>query len=600
MRCTCLVVSFVLVAAWVLSMAHAADPIKPDKQEPKQLEQPQASENDALSLAAADLKTLDRESQFYQRYLWVTTAEQEDAQAMSFVANLLSQAISVYKALVLGKDRLMLVRIDLRNFWPKEQDLARVLKVWENFAFDENFNLLLTKDTLRFAEGITIPKQIRTVKRKVKKQVQEKDDKGRLLFYNGDKSRPVMIEAEVEVDEVIQTNELSKGVNVLRVVGAHLDPKLVEYLVQATQSQAPVTTFSYFVFRSLSAIQEDGLFKDLWGGLYYDFAGIPESNKKGITDEDLLFDLLGVGDSSKGITAESVYDKTGGDKRVAMFRSKVTGKARLFEMLRVQGANLDESQGILGISHDPEDKDVDIGRHPVFNLATKVKDRAREVIFEGKNGFHKFAAYNGEGKRQNEVPFNVANDSTIPTPYTQRLQPGIGCMRCHGPDDGWKPAPNDVATILKNFDVLTDLSENKKSQFEILDRIRGQYNGNFELKLFPRGRADYANVTLKATGPWKKSKDQTDVVRLSSARVSEIYRKYWYTTISAREALRDIGVVIDAKDDAAAKLRSLISGPPGSLEDVRIAALLSGLSLTRVDWALVRSFVLLRLKVKPN
>ena len=59
---------------------------------------------------------------------------------------------------------------------------------------------------------------------------------------------------------------------------------------------------------------------------------------------------------------------------------------------------------------------IDIGNHPLFNLIDFQEDGA-EAIWEGPLGLHQFAAINGQGKIVEQVPDDIATDSTVPSPH---------------------------------------------------------------------------------------------------------------------------------------------------------------------------------------
>jgi hypothetical protein len=257
----------------------------------------------------------------------------------------------------------------------------------------------------------------------------------------------------------------------------------------------------------------------------------------------------------------------------------------------------------VSVTHDVFDEDIDIGRHAVMNLLN-FKDRAREVLYERANGLQGSILFNGDGKRQDEVPFNVANDSTIPRPFTQRLESHIGCLRCHGPFDGWQPFPNDVRKLTdfrrKGVDIFADLSEKGVSTPDIIDRLAGLYEGEPE-PFLAEARGHYMKAVLKATGPWKTGKaDQTEIVKVSSERISEIWARRNYALVDAKAALEELGVEAP-KGKELDRLRQLLPpevipgplpGPPHFLpEDPRIGALKAGLGITRVDLDLSYSFM---------
>ena len=533
------------------------------------------TENDVIDLATKDIEGVPPVDRQYTRYIWVTPDEpefKEATQALSHTVNSISSTSVISRPVPLGKDKLLVLRIDLRSYSDKRID--EVVNIWEEFRFDPRFNLLLTKDTLKFSENP--PK-----------------------FPTRTKQKKVKVEPYVAVDgktydyKYVESDELSND-DVVRVVGEHLDTKLISTLIDATRSQAPIVSHGYFVTRALATIKDKGLFKTLYGGLYYDLLGIKKGFPKG-TDEDNLLEKLGVGNIAEGITAEKIFDRLRSDQRVAVFKSGVTGKPRRVDFFKTLASR--DSQSIYITTRDLRTQDIDIGQHPIMNLL-KVKDAAREAIWEMPNGLLGYAIFNGEGALQDEVPPDVAADTTIPSPYGTRLQPAISCMRCHKTIRGWQPVQNDVKKLLgKYLDLFDDIT--KKKPDDAIIRIAGLYAGNPEFKLLPRGRDDYSSSVLRATGPWEKSKDQMDVAERVSDKLRDIYARYNYKSIDASMALTDLGISGVAQKDAPDHLKKLLPPVPifadGVIqEDPRIGALMVGLSINRVDWDLVYAFAAAR------
>lgn len=533
-----------------------------------------------------------------------------------------------------------LIRIDLRKLAPIDSDLKEVILVWDQLQFDPTFNILVTQDTIKLLTNQDIvPKVKVSTKKPIYKTTTTSLDPApkRILvdvpaYYDEDtrkwyskkwidnpnspsidsdskntqKSTKKSTEKQLvgyetqEIEIPLSKVHYDKDILVVRVNGQHFNQKAYNDLQTATYSPAPIVSYDYFLTRSLSTIKGVGIFKIIFGGLYYDFIGIRKVKKDDkFTDEDLLFEALGIGDTKHGITAAIIFDKLRSDQRVAVFRSKVTGKPRRVDIIRTLVGR--DSTSIVTVTHDPGDQDIDIGQHPILNLV-EFKDKAREVIFEKSNGLHGFVLFNGQGVLQDEVPPDVAHDHTIPPPFTQRLQPAISCIRCHGTDgsDGLKPLKNDVKILLSGYlDVFGDTDDPHKSIPDTLDRLAGWYAGD-PTKILTRARDDYAESILKISGPWSKSIDQTDVAKLSADKLSEIWYDYNYRSINATRALKDLGFTAENNTDALLYLKLLL--PPVSKEaqngvipeDPRIAALLMNLEINRVDFALTYSFMALR------
>lgn len=590
--------------------------------------------DDAVRLALVDALTLPHHARPYTRYLWIQDGDTRSLRTSSLALNYISRASAVYRPMPVADGHL--VRVDLRLWAPRDTDLDEWIRFWEELSFDPCFALLITRDTVDFADKALLAslprreeRRVRTVTktltRKVRKQVQEKDVDGRLLYWakdgKYDKSRPVMIEAVVdepyevteEVDEgTVVLPLLGKGVDVLRLNAHHIDPDAFVALQLLLSTAAPVVDHRYFKMRVLSTIkvanvngkEEDTIFRTIFGGLYYEFRGVKKAKAvlgkdTKATDLDLYFEKLGVGSIKAGLNQEQVFNDLRSDQRVAMFRSGVTGKPREVSMFHVLSEREGGSWG--AITGDIGDENVDIGDRPYANLLNP-RRKAREAIFPGPNSFHIFALFNGEGALQDEVPFNIAVDSTIPRPHTQRLQGAIGCIRCHGTDgsDGWKPLRNDVKRMVKKVDLFDDLSDpnlkRRHSNSDVVDRLAGLYAGDFSKNL-RRARDDLAEATLRATGPWKGSEDQLDVVKLAATQLAEEYNGYWYDGIDAHQALKEIGLLVPAKDAASTFERLLPPDVRVDLglgfvpEDPRVAALKDDVAINRADFALAQAFI---------
>lgn len=555
-----------------------------------------ADENDALAVQAADLSTLDPFTRITSRYVWIDQSDIEEFKAVALSCNYWSRASIVVRPTPVMNNGVMLARVNLAALAPTQKDLDELIKVWEEFQFDPKFSLLLTKDTLKFLGNNF---QVPTVKKTITEKKKFWEDCEPYLGKDGKtyKQRWFWKEEQSTVDIPFKDS----NVQVIRLASEHLNPKLVSFVVNETHSQAPIVSSKYFLFRSLSTIKDKGLFATIYGGLYYDLAGIKTGFKKG-TDLDNLLETLGIGNVKAGEDFKKIFDRLRSDQRVAVFRSDVTGKPRRVLLLKTLVGR--DSQGIVSITQDFRDQDIDIGTHPIMNLLN-TDAQAQEVIWELPNGLNGFAIFDGNGKRIDEVGADVASDSTIPVPYTQRLQPAIGCIRCHANEGGWKILRNDVKPLLSGgLDIFNDLT-GKDSLADILDRLTGLYSGDLERKILPRARDDYATSILKTTGPWLRSKDQTDIHRLSGEKIGKIYNSYIYEKIDARRALLEFGIKLDKEEDAVKKLKVLLRPPNVVIDgvipiDPREGALLMGLSLNRAEFDLIYSFSATRLKKIAN
>lgn len=537
----------------------------------------------AAAAALADAKGLDDASRFYVRYLWVPggAADSDLWRTVVFALNTISRSPIPYRPVVLAKGEL--IRLDLRALGPVASDLTSYLEQWEFLQNDPHFSLLVTKDMLAALAGLGVDQEVQIkVTEDISKTVPPFQHEGRTLTTKWT-TRTVL--KSVPVAEAV------KKVALVRLDPVHV-PALVE-LQQVCQSRAPIVHYAYFATRSLGTVKEDGLYKELWGGLYYDLAGIADT-------QDGLLEAVGVGNVKAGITATEIFAKLRSDQRVAIFRSDVTGQPRRVEWFLIPSGRNGPAWAF--ITNDVAQKDIDLSQHPILNL-DKVKDRGREIIFGKPNGFQGFSINNAEGKRLDAVPQDIANDRTVPTPHPPILHGAIACIRCHGVHDGYQPLRNDALAILRHFDAFGDVGrENLNREVtDTVNRIAGWYAGSPD-RVLRMARDEYAAAVLRATGPWKSSVDQVDIVRLASGKIGEVYNRYVYDLVTPRQALLELGFEV-TEADAVATLKLLLPpavgyGGPSSIipEDPRLAALLSGLSINRTDWSLVYSFAAARVQ----
>jgi hypothetical protein len=314
--------------------------------------------------------------------------------------------------------------------------------------------------------------------------------------------------------------------------------------------------------------------------------------KEKATDEDLFFEQLGIGNIAAGETYERLLDRVRGDLRPSVFISDVTGKPRAVVGFHTPAEREGGSWG--GVTWDVKDKSIDARQHPVLSQI-KPKIDAQEAIFPTASGMPIFAAFNGEGALQDEVPFDVAVDRTIPSPHPTRLQAAIGCIRCHGPEETWKPLRDDVASLFKSgrLSVFGDLTDFRNAATDSQDRIIGLHTGNSD-RLLSRARDDFDATVLKVTGPWKRSKDQVGLAKLGAAKIADVYGSYIYSPVDARAALLDCGLDVPAGKAADVLTKLLAAENPAVLgiqfEDVRLSQLAAGGKIGRRDFSLIRSF----------
>ena len=568
-----------------LSVALAAPPepmVGPPPNLPPKLV-PLPTPSDAQAAALADLKAMPAGDRVFTRYLWIADGKKESAQLGSLTLNYVSRSGTIHRPPVIAKG--MLLRVDLRWFAPIVTDLAEWIALWELLSTDPSFNTLITRDQIaqEIKRGQVFADVVGVGTRKIRVRC-----------------KPYKVDG-VEFD--------SKFVAVIRLTGRHLDAKVAGELEQLTGSLAPVVESRLFTFRVLSTIKDKNpVFQAVYSGLYYEFAAIRKAKdlgkKAGVTDEDVLFEKVGLGDIDRGLTAAVLFERLRSDRRTVMQESLVTKKKRRVDLFPI----LTDVGGVLLITHDINDDDVDIGTDPIKNLAVFI-DRAREDIFTLQNGLHGFALFDGNGALQDQAPDTVVRDHEIPAPNTNRLAGAISCIRCHNKfgDDGLRPLRNDVLTLLRaykdrNLDIFGDVSKENLNRAipDTLDRLARQYTWNPEETLSV-ARRNYIKAILLATGPWEADKGaQVDIAKFTGLAYESLWQTFWYDSVDARIALIDMGYGGVAGKDATDLFKKLLPPDTGSQvgpiipEDPLVIAIAAGLKIHRADWGLIFSNVMAR------
>lgn len=514
--------------------------------------------NEINSLVLQDLLTLTPAQALTTRYIWNQNPSSQNVQSVSITLNRISRSVSIFRPVPLSDNRL--VRFDISQLsFDIDTDLKEIIEIWEQLRFDPNFNLLLTQDALKVI--FTTPKE----------------SWPKAIVRNENQFETFLL------DDVAQTD-------VIRVLPDHLDPKIALAIQSLTCSSAPVVSKEYFETRVLASIKGKDVYKTVWGGLYYDFKGIKKSTKKGQTDLEKLQEDVGA------------TGKRSADQRVAMFESGVTGKPRAITFLPATNLRVGDGQSAIVITNDVRDDSIDSSQNAMQTLDPKTfKPDGFEVIFQGANGINCYALFNGKGELVEEVPQEIASDTTVPKQYTKRLQAAMSCIRCHEAtgNDGWHPVTNDVQTLVnRGLDVFGDVSKRNQTISRTLQDLGSQYKGNPE-KFIRNARWNYQAAILESGGAWIGSAPN-DVLKVSSGKLRDDVNEYWYGRVTPEKALKRLGfLVVDntVKGEQALQfLQRLLKPDVDSKvfgiqpEDVRIGALLLDMPISQQEFGFIYSF----------
>jgi hypothetical protein len=314
------------------------------------------------------------------------------------------------------------------------------------------------------------------------------------------------------------------------------------------------------------------------GGLYYEFRGIT----RGTTLKEYL--------ALHGANEEQVAALQSLEKAVVL-NSGVTAKERMVSLFRGSGVRASAGGGLVALTFDPFDEDLAASDSAVRNLLN-FRGRGSEVILELPNGYHEWTLWDQQGRLVRVVPPFLADDHQVPEPFTNNLQPGLSCLRCHGPDDGWKGFGNDVQVIQRGgTDLFGDLSAADQQQQIVL--LASLYSGDWFIPgtgPFAVGRLSYNRACFESTGRGSKE---------IAALITTLHDGYAYQLLDVWAVARELGIeglppsdgnpLTDEDERAACDvLRQFIGAAPvpGGVarEDATIAAVLAGIEITRRFW----------------
>lgn len=500
---------------------------------------------DAIPLALADITNIPPADRQFQRYVWVPDGDQAKFAQVSFALNCaVSQSANIVIPVRTAGGKL--VRVDLRPLAADDQYLVKLLALWEKLSIEPYFHVIAKDSEVVIPSVVGDPPG--TSRLLINGTLHFRQSNGQLFAFTD--------------GAWINKRVIQKGSDVA-AFGSHVDINQAVMLQGLSQSNAPIVRYDWFIVKILSSLD---------GGLYYDFINI-ERNPKGKSAQEAWLESLGL--------SEKFINSLRSDQRVAIFRSNVTGRPRRIDVFQGSFVRPSSGSGLVTITHDIGEGDVGAETDPIRNLL-ELKDKAREVIAERRNGMHIFLLFDNKGNLQNSAPDDVVRDHTIPSPHPARVQSAIGCIRCHGPFDGLQPFNNDVQKLLKGYLNIFDDFASKESVPQTLERLAGLYTGDLQ-KVIRRGRDDYSDAVFLATGGL--------TVPSVSEGISTTYGNYFYDLIDAHKACLELGFSVP-KEKAAQYISMLI--PPLEVdetgirpEDPIIGALKAGLSVNRFQWEIV-------------
>ena len=270
----------------------------------------------------------------------------------------------------------------------------------------------------------------------------------------------------------------------------------------ATSSNVPIVRGDWLV---------SVLSQNINGGRYYAFRKL----QAGTTKLDPYLD-------SRGASRKQA-ERLRVDERIGLL-SLVTAKPRAIQIYQSAGTRATAGPSYAAITEDIFDENLD-PTSDAFRQLIDLRADGREVMVSMPNGLIEWTLFDAAGTLVNTAPDNLVRDHKIPAPYTARLNGIISCVRCHGPNNGWQPAANEVLT------GRADIAGGQQLVAALAARYA--YDPADMLETFDLARGAFSKNVFQAT--------RLDA-REASAAVSSVFDAYEYQTITLAQAAKEIGL----------------------------------------------------------
>lgn len=506
----------------------------------------------ANRMAAADARALPFDEKQCYRYFFTTDRSPEFYNTFAYSLNTsLSHATTLIKPTVLGDG--WLIRVNLRDFWPKDEDFNELIEVFEKLGeIDPYFHQRLVLEKVEDKEEL-VPA----------------DKPYYQTNAQGVKEGPF---THRRVTRQVKTKRIETSF-ALHLAGDDGDVKQAAELGTQLGSVTPILRADWFHYIISTANPAEN-------GRYYQFRKIRKSQKDANGKVVKTAETLWL--ESRGVNYETIQNiRT--DQRIGMGRSQVTGKARAIEYFYSSSTRAAIGPAVVMITRDYNDGPIDVKRHPLKNLLNYKHDGTEAMAFLA-NGMIEFVLFDGAGELTDVAPQALVTDKHVPDPHPKNLQAPISCIRCHGPTDMWMSAPNNVMTLVEGGLNIYDDESSKEDAKSTLDRLAGLYTGDLEdpLKI---ARNTHAKATSLVTNLM--------TIPQVAQKYSEIYRTYRYDPVTPQTACLETGYRVDAELSMAAyqmvlpplpKNRFGISPETLTIGTLRIWKPDNGLTVNRDDW----------------
>lgn len=250
--------------------------------------------------------------------------------------------------------------------------------------------------------------------------------------------------------------------------------------------------------------------------------------------------------SSRGASFETAK-KLNAVERLGLI-SHVTGKPRGINYYQAQGVRPTAGRALVFITDDIFDENLNPNSNPFSSLVDSNPD-GREVFVVLPNGWIEYTLFDGKGVLVSEAPMGspkfLVSDNRVPQPFAPRLHGAISCIRCHGPNDGYQPAQNEVADRIRAFGFLpSELQADKR--FEELKTVGFLYQAKqFEIDaVLQDARDGFDRRVFEVTGI-----NDPHAAKIGCEHVTALYNGYEHVWVDAKMMLASVGIRELPKDD---------------------------------------------------
>lgn len=509
---------------------------------------------DAVRMAVADLATLPLEQQVNTRYFLTYDRSPEFYGAFNYALNTsVSHSVNYYWPVQVADGWLL--RVDLAALWPEVDDFNTLLLVLEDLAkIEPYFHTIGVAEVKKGEEKVLV-------------------DVTPYLHTDGKRYTKKWVMKEV-VEEVTGVEHS------LHLLGEDGDAAPIFTLATVTKSAIPIMRADWFMLIILSQ-------DPLVNGRYYQFQRISKSSG-GKTAEQLWLERQGVD--------YDAVQKIRSDQRLATRRSQVTGSPRAVEYFFTSAVRASIGPAACFLTRDWFVGEVAPDRHPIKNLLGYVHDGSEAMGFNG-NGTISFVLTDDKRELIDVAPQKLVSDRTVPIPYPTNLEPPISCIRCHGPQEMWKPVNNDIKTLTTGdyrINIFDDTSS-EKEQRDVIDRLRGLYEGDATEALRIASNT-HAAATFKITRGMQ-------VIKVTEV-ISAVYNDFRFGNVTPQQACLELGWRVTSPTQAVEVFNRIVPVlPPNtsgiSPETDTVGSLrkwtdTNGLFVSRDDWQHEYADIMLR------